>query len=298
MQVSLRELRGVTQGGMLVRYAVLGETAFALVELPDSGSAGTSLEQDCQQEHWGLVLSGDVNLEGPSQRSFTAGTAFHIAPGGESHRFHAGGRAVIAGFVPLSEPVDESPEALRARGLEVARRMPAPKAPPSLMKVGGTSSRVEKRGGIELETAQMGQWLFTRTTFGPLSGYASGWCDLPHWGLVLSGDVVLNHENQVELLTAGDVFYCPHGPPGHQFEVADQATIIDYTPLADMDRGGRQEAWRTTHRRRQSQGATASREGQAGSRAAGDAGAAPNRGESQGGFTSLLPRTLEPLVRS
>jgi hypothetical protein len=297
MRVSLRELKGVTQGGMLVRYAVLGETAFALVELPESGTAGTSLEQDCQQEHWGLILGGDVSLEGPSPRAFTPGTAFHIAPGGQPHRFHADGRAVIAGFVPLAEPVDESPDALRARGLEIAKRMPVPQAPPSLMKVSGTLSRVEKRGAIELETAQMGAWMFTRTTFGPYSGYTSGWCDLPHWGLVLSGDVVLNHENEVELLTAGDVFLCPAGPPGHQFEVADQATIIDYTPIAEMDRGGRQEAWRTTHRRRQSRAPAGSDERLAGSQPDTDA-ADSNAERTQGRVTSLLPRTLEPLVRS
>lgn len=248
MRVSLRDLKGVAQGGMLVRYAILGPAAFALVELPDSGSRGTSLEEECQLEHWGMVLDGEVSLEGPSPRAFEPGTAFHIA-GGLSHRFHAQGRSVIAGFVPVTEPIDETPAALRARGLEVVRRMPPPHLPPALLRVSGTRSRVESRGAIELETAEMGQWLFTRTTFGPLSGYTSGWCDLTHWGLVLNGDVVLNQEDDVEILTAGDVFYCPKGPPGHQFEVADQATIIDYTPIAEIDRGGRQEAWRTSHRR-------------------------------------------------
>jgi quercetin dioxygenase-like cupin family protein len=237
---------------MLVRYAVLGPTAFALVELPETGSLGTSLEDSCEQEHWGFVLEGEVRLEGPSPHTFGPGTAFHIAPGAPAHRFQSGGAAVIAGFVPLTEPIDDTPEALRRRGLEVVRRMPAPQSPPSLMRVSGMPSRVEVRGAIELETAEMGQWLFTRTTFGPLSGYASGWCDLPHWGLVLSGDLVLNHEDEVELLTAGDVFYCPPGPPGHHFEVADQATIVDYTPIAEMNRDGRQEAWRTSHRRRHS----------------------------------------------
>jgi mannose-6-phosphate isomerase-like protein (cupin superfamily) len=279
---------------MLVRYAVLGETAFALVELPASGSAGTSLETDCRDEHWGLVLGGEVTLEGVSPRSFSPGTAFHIAPGGAPHRFHSDGRAVIAGFVPLTEPVDASPEALRARGLQVAKRMPAPQAPPSLMKVSGTLSRVERRGAIELETADMGRWLFTRTTFGPLSGYTSGWCDLPHWGLVLSGDVVLNHEDHVELLTAGDIFFCPAGPPGHQFEVADQATIIDYTPVADMDRGGRQEAWRTKHRR-QSYESVGSEDSEGARHLAADGRDAE---ASNGRVTSLGPRVLEPVLTS
>jgi hypothetical protein len=298
MRVSLRELKGVSQGGLLVRYAVLGEIAFALAELPETGTTGTSLEEDCEQEHWGLILSGDVTLEGASPRTFTPGTAFHIASGGEPHRFRASGRAVIAGFVPLAEPFDDRPEALSARGLEVVRRMPAPHAPPSLMKVSGSTTRLERRGGIELETSEMGQWLFTRTTFGPVSGYTSGWCDLPHWGLVLSGDLVLNHENQVELLSAGDVFACPKGPPGHQFEVADQATIIDYTPLAEINRGGRQEAWRTSHRRKQSRGSTAaSAQQQQRVVAEPPEGGEPVAGRAQGGVIAILPRILEPLAR-
>ena len=73
-------------------------------------------------------------------------------------------------------------------------------------------------GSIEVETALMGTWVFMRTTYSPMSGYTSGWCDVPHWGLVLTGDLALNWEGGVELLTAGDVYYCPAGPPGHQFQ--------------------------------------------------------------------------------
>ena len=98
--------------------------------------------------------------------------------------------------------------------------------------------------GIEARSARMGAWGFTRIAFGPLTGYTSGWCDLPHWGLVLRGDVVLRSETDSELLTQGDVFYRPPGPPGHQFEVADAATIIDYTPLEALRSADRREAWR------------------------------------------------------
>jgi hypothetical protein len=91
-------------------------------------------------------------------------------------------------------------------------------------------------GQIETESAIMGDWLFTRSRFGPLSGYAEGWCDLPHWGLVLDGDLVLHWEDgELELLGPGDAFHCPSGPSGHRIEVADRATIIDYTPTAAID---------------------------------------------------------------
>jgi quercetin dioxygenase-like cupin family protein len=237
-------LKGVSQGGMLVRYALLGPAAFVFVEFPASGTAGTSVEDWCELEHWGLMLDGAIRLDGDEPREFHPGTAFYIPPDGKPHRFLATDRVTIAGFTPLREPVDTSPEALRARGLRVETKMPAPTAPPPLMRVANAQSRLTTRGQIELETAVMGEWLFTQTTFGPLSGYTSGWCDLTHWGLVLSGDLILNHEDTLEVLTAGDVFYCPAGPPGHQFEVADQATIIDYTPIDELKRVVRQEAWR------------------------------------------------------
>jgi hypothetical protein len=244
VRVSLRELKGVSQGGLLVRYALLGPAAFVFVELPPTGTAGTNLEDWCQMEHWGLMLEGSIRLDGEEPRDFNPGVAFYIPPDGKPHRFLAGDGVTIAGFTPLREPVDTSPEALRARGLQIETHMPPPAAPPPLMRIANAHSRLTTRGQIELETAEMGEWLFTQSTFGPLSGYTSGWCDLTHWGLVLSGDLILNHEDSLEVLTAGDVFYCPAGPPGHQFEVADQATIIDYTPIEELRRAGRQEAWR------------------------------------------------------
>ena len=66
----------------------------------------------------------------------------------------------------------------------------------------------------------MGDWLFRRSTFGSQSGYAEPWCDLPHWGLVLDGNVV-NHweDKELELWGPGDVFHCHGGPPGHRMEV-------------------------------------------------------------------------------
>ena len=89
----------------------------------------------------------------------------------------------------------------------------------------------------------MGDWLFTRSAFGALSGFAEGWCDLPHWGLVIEGDLVLHWENgEIELLGRGDAFHCPAGPPGHRIEVADVAAIVDYTPIAAIDEPERRRA--------------------------------------------------------
>ena len=246
MRVSPRELKAVRANGIVTRYAALGEAVVIIADLPDAGSAGTSLETPCELEHWGVVLQGSLSLESNGRHSFAAGTAFYVPPGPPTHHFTTRRRSVVAGFAPLSEPFDDTPTALRARGIEVIRRSPAPFAVPETVRIKGSPARRTSVGQIETDSAAMGAWLFTRTTFGPLSGYTDGWCDLPHWGLVLGGDLVTRWEDgALELLGPGDVFHTPAGPPGHRFEVADVATMIDYTPLSAIDDEGRRRAPRT-----------------------------------------------------
>jgi hypothetical protein len=235
MRVSPRELKAVRAGGLVSRYATLGDAAFVVADLPDAGTAGTSVEEPCRLEHWGLVLQGDLTLLARRGRTFGPGTAFYVPPG-PVHRFRASSRVVVAGFAPITEPIDESPEALQARGIEVLSRGGPPPPRPGTMRVVGQRSRTIALGQIETETAVMGGWLFRRSTFGPQSGYAEPWCDLPHWGFVLGGNMVLHFENQdLELLGPGDVYHCPGGPPGHRMEVADEALVVDYTPLSALD---------------------------------------------------------------
>jgi len=244
MRVSPRDLKAVRAGGILTRYALLGDGAFVFADLPQQGSAGTPVEDPCRQEHWGMVLRGELTLHGRRTRTFEAGTAFYVAPG-PVHRFRASARVSIAGFTPILEAVDDSPEALQARGIEVVRRVASLPAPPSSIRVAGGRTRTAASGRIETETAVMGDFLFTRSTFGHQSGYAETWCDLPHWGLVLDGNLVLQFENrELELLSPGDVFHCPGGPPGHRIEVPDVATIIDYTPIEALEDGSRRRGTR------------------------------------------------------
>ena len=246
MRVSPRELKAIRASGLITRYAILEDAVFVIVDLPESGSSGTPIEDPCQLEHWGLVLQGELTVTGRTTRTFGPGTAFYVRPGPPAHRFRMTGRGVVAGFAPVTEPIDESPEALRKRGIEIVRRPPVLAAPPPTIRVEGTRSRRATVGQIETMSAEMGAWLFSRTAFGPLSGYTDGWCDLPHWGLVLDGDLVLRWEDgSLELLGPGDAFHTSGGPPGHRIEVADVATIVDYTPIAALDDGSRRKAPRT-----------------------------------------------------
>ena len=176
-----------------------------------------------------------MTLVGRRGRTFGAGTAFYIAPG-PVHRFRAESRAVIAGFAPVTEPIDDSPETLSARGVEILTTLEPPPPRPTAMRIVGRRSHTAAGGEVETESAVMGGWLFTRSTFGRQSGYAQSWCDLAHWGLVLDGSLVLHWEDgELELLGPGDAFHCPAGPVGHRIEVADGATIVDYTPVSQLD---------------------------------------------------------------
>ncbi|HTS15398.1 MAG TPA: hypothetical protein VMH24_07005 [Candidatus Sulfotelmatobacter sp.] len=233
----------------MARYAVLGPAAFAQVEVGQAGSRDTVLEEPCTEAHWGFVLRGRLTFEGAERTTtFAAGTAFYVPPGPPAHRFVAPGACSVAGFAPVVEPVDESPEALAAKGIElVVAARPQP-APPAMLHVAGEAAWHRTADGIEAESAQMGPWTFMRTTYGALSGFISGPCDLPHWGMVLAGEVVHSWDEGLELLTPGDVFYCPPGPPGHRFEVADSATLVDYTPTDALRGPGRRPAYRDAAR--------------------------------------------------
>ncbi len=77
----------------------------------------------------------------------------------------------------------------------------------------------------------------TRVRMGERSGYTTGWCDAPHWGLVTAGRMAIEWEDDVEILSTGDIFHCPAGPPGHRLEAADPATFVDLTPVAALGDG-------------------------------------------------------------
>ncbi len=250
MRVSPRDLRGIQAEGLLTRFAILGPVAFVSVEVPDDGSAGTGLERPTERPAWGIVLAGEVALHGAMEQQFPAGTAFHIPAGPPSHSFTAPARAVIAGFAPLSEDVDTTDAGMRARGFESVAGLLAPPPFPRIISPAAGSTKYRTRGTIEAEVAVMGDWVFTRTSYGPLSGYTSGWCDLPHWGIVLAGDLALRFQTEVELLSAGDVYYCPAGPGGHRFQVTDSAVTVDYTPVSGLLGDGRKAEWRSAALRR------------------------------------------------
>ncbi|MDQ2966114.1 MAG: cupin domain-containing protein [Chloroflexota bacterium] len=205
MHVAPAGFRSVRTGRLVAYFAMLGEVAYVLAELPRTGSEGTGLEEPCVRPHWAFVVDGTIGVEvNGSRRSVPAGNAFHV-PAGLEHRLYSTGPARLAGF---------------------------------------ESARAPDPGEIVASAVAMGDRILTRARFGPRSGYTSAFCDLPHWGLVTAGSLAIEWEDDVEVVTAGDVFRCASGPPGHRFIAADPAAMIDFTPAAAIVPGIRVPGWR------------------------------------------------------
>ena len=185
------------------------------------------------------MIDGELTfIRGRRRETIPSGRAFHVPPGGPSHRFETAGRAVVAGFAPVDPAVDVNDSRLAAQGFTVVARPSRTIVVPPILPLEVRS------GAVECEPWQMSGYVMTRVRMGDRSGYRSGWCDAPHWGLVISGSMTIDWERDVEVVATGDVFHCPAGPPGHRIEAADPAAFIDITPSAAYEGGGRLADWR------------------------------------------------------
>jgi hypothetical protein len=239
MHVAPVDLRAIRQDGIAIRFAMLGAMAYVLAEVPDNGSAGTSLERPCTRPHWGFVIEGELSFVTSRRRlAIPAGRAFHVPAEGPEHHFEATRSALVAGFQPVEPETDLSDEQLLARGLELVTNPPVASVVPAI------PVRRVPAGQIRSESWQMSAYLMTRIRMGERSGYTSGWCDAPHWGLVTEGRLAIEWEDDVEILSKGDIFHCPAGPPGHRLEAADPATVIDLTPIGALEATSRLADWR------------------------------------------------------
>lgn len=239
MHVAPDGLRAVRQDGITVRFAMLGSMAYVLAELPPSGSAGTSVERPCDLAHWGFVIDGELTFVTDAERlTIPAGRAFHVPAGGPMHHFETGGAALVAGFQPVEAELDVSDERLVEQGYEIMTDGPTATIVPPVPPI------VVGPGQVAVETWRMSGYLMNRVRMGERTGYTSGWCDVPHWGLVVDGRFAIEFENDIEVLSKGDIFHCPAGPPGHRIEAADPATFIDLTPIASLEAAGRLSDWR------------------------------------------------------
>lgn len=243
MHVALPDLRALRQGGLIIRYAMLGQVAFVLVEVPASGSSGTPIEQPSQQAHWALVIDGELTYRDDSRSlRIPAGNALYVPAGGPEHRLAATGNTRVAGFQPIDPSVEVSDPVLVQQGFEILGPAAGNGAPPIVVPT--SPDRPPRAGIIDAVTWSLPPFAMTTVQFGAASGYTADWCDAPHWGLVTSGQLVIEYEHDVEIVAAGDVYHCPAGEPAHRLQAADPATMVDLTPIDAIAGGGRIAEWR------------------------------------------------------
>lgn len=64
-----------------------------------------------------------------------------------------------------------------------------------------------------------------------LEGLDGDMCHGPHWGYMLTGDVVVTYrDGATERCTTGDLFYWP---PGHSVRVEEDAELVMFSPQAE-----------------------------------------------------------------
>ncbi|MBK5224788.1 MAG: cupin domain-containing protein [Acidimicrobiia bacterium] len=106
--------------------------------------------------------------------------------------------------------------------------------PVKLSVPGATARQLEgfgdatQYGGIAAEYFS----LAAGTDIAPLlQGLTHDSCHAPHWGYILSGQVVVTYDEQPEeTCSGGDLFYWP---PGHSVRVTNDADVILFSPFAE-----------------------------------------------------------------
>ena len=67
-----------------------------------------------------------------------------------------------------------------------------------------------------------------------LKGLEGDACQAPHWGYMLSGEVVVTYTNGTEETCSGDDLF--YWPPGHSVRVVDDAEVILFSPQIEHTR--------------------------------------------------------------
>jgi hypothetical protein len=91
---------------------------------------------------------------------------------------------------------------------------------------------------IEGRYAELGGWTVSYEAFradadpAPLfRGLPDDRCQCPHWGVVVSGRVVMRYPDHDETFTAGDAYYIP---PGHLPLVFEGAEVVEFSPTEQL----------------------------------------------------------------
>ena len=239
MHVAQAALAAARRGEVGVRYAELGPVTYVLSGL--GPGADPCAARPCRRNHWGIVLNGSLAIEQAGTRTeLPSRSVFHVPGGTPAHRIAALTPAQVAGFEPAADRLPLDPSADASHG---STDEPTTSAVP-ITAFGVTARARVEDGAVAATGMTMGSLVLCAASLGAGAGYTEDWCDLPHWGLVVSGSIAIEWEDDVEIVAAGEVYACPSGPPGHRFQAADPAAILDFTPVEAMGRTSRVISWR------------------------------------------------------
>jgi hypothetical protein len=91
---------------------------------------------------------------------------------------------------------------------------------------------------IEGRYAELGDWTVAYESYradadpAPLfAGLPDDRCQCPHWGVVVSGRVVMRYPDHDETFTAGDAYYIA---PGHLPLVFEGTEVVEFSPTEHL----------------------------------------------------------------
>lgn len=100
---------------------------------------------------------------------------------------------------------------------------------PLVMEGDGLEFRMQKWGEMAVTWVRLPKGADLRPL---LEGLPGDLCQCPHWGIVLSGTLVMHTQNGVEQYSVGEAF---HWPPGHAPEALETCEYIDFSPAAELE---------------------------------------------------------------
>jgi len=94
----------------------------------------------------------------------------------------------------------------------------------------GYSSRFDDWGGMTVgfEFAPAGMDASTM-----LEGLPDGRCQAPHWGVLLSGKLVVDYGDREEVIVGGQAYYIE---PGHRITFPEDSEAVEFTPTAELEK--------------------------------------------------------------
>lgn len=105
------------------------------------------------------------------------------------------------------------------------------KSIPVTMEAPGTTMRMQDNfGGMTVCFNELPKG----TDFTPLlNGLKNDSCHCPHWGYILSGELLVKYDGGAEeVLTTGDVYYLP---TGHTAIVQEDVKMIEFSPSKEFN---------------------------------------------------------------